>query len=245
VRQLDVPKPTDEQITALESRCSGVKSILEGFASPWVVEFAGLPRAGKSGCIAAVEHLLRRNGISVLTPFEGAGRAPEHLKDDLVAYNAWTAMYAIQQILEGSVRSEKDSRRYEVVLLDRGLFDATAWLHLFEAREQLEDKDHQKTFTDFLRLKKWLSLVRQVFVFFCSPATALERELRGKLSGKPGRVVSEAFLGELRAAYEKACGCYEDDFDIATLETDGADQQAVAYAVVCRFFDAIESKNPN
>jgi hypothetical protein len=211
-----------------------------------VVEFAGLPRAGKSGCIASVEHLLRRNGFSVLTPFEGAGRAPEHLKDDLVAYNAWTALYAIQQILEGSSRSQKDSRRqFDVVLLDRGLFDATAWLHLFEARGQLEDAEHRETFTDFLRLRKWLSLVRQVFVFFCSPPTALERELRGKISAKPGRVVSPEFLGELRAAYEKACGCYEDDFDIATLETDGADPRAVAYVVASRIFDAVESNKPS
>jgi hypothetical protein len=151
-------------------------------------------------------------------------------------------MYAIQQILEGSARSERGSRQwYEVVLLDRGLFDATAWLHLFEARGQLEDENHKDTFTDFLRLKKWLSLVRQVFVFFCPPECSLKRELRGKLSAKPGRVVSEPFLGELRAAYEKACGCYEDDFDIAILETGGVDPQAAAYAVAARMFDAIQS----
>jgi hypothetical protein len=130
VGNLGLPKPTEAQLISLEGRCVGVKGILEEFASPWVVD--------------------------VLTPFEGAERAPEHLKDDLVAYNAWTAMYAIQQILEGSVRSGKNlQQRYEVVLLDRGVFDATAWLHLFEAKGELEDEDHKDTFTDFLRLKKW------------------------------------------------------------------------------------------
>jgi hypothetical protein len=83
-----------------------------------------------------------------------------------------------------------------------------------------------------------------VFVFFCSPAVALERESRGKLSAKAGRVVSEPFLVELRAAYENACESYKDDFDIAALETDEADQQAVAYAVAARIFDAVESKKP-
>jgi predicted ATPase len=243
VQTLGLQKPAEAQLTELENRCAGVKKILEGFASPWVVEFAGLPRAGKSGCIASVEHLLRRNGISVLTPFEGAGRAPEHLKDDLVAYNAWTATYAIQKILEGSARSEKNSpQRYELVLLDRGLFDAVAWLHLFAEKGQLEDGNHQKTFTDFLRLKKWLSLVRQVFVFFCSPATALTRELAGKLSAKPGRVVTEPFLRDLRRAYETACGSYENDFEIALVETDAADQQTVAHAVATRIFEGIERK---
>ena len=164
-----------------------------------------------------------------------------------MAYNAWTATYAIQQILEGLARSEQDSRpRYDVILLDRGLFDATAWLQLFESKGQLEDENHRKTFTDFLRLKKWLLQVKQVFVFFCSPTAALERErLRGKLSTKPGRVISSPFLVELRAAYAKACDCYQDDFDLATLETDGVDQQAVAYAVTARIFEVLESKNPN
>lgn len=242
---LKVPKSLgEEQVALLEGRCPSVKRVLEGFASPWVVEFAGLPRAGKSGCIAAAEHLLRRNGISVLTPSEGAGRAPEHLKGDLVAYNAWTALYAIQQILEGSARSGKDpQRRYEAVILDRGLFDATAWLHWFEAKGQLEDESHLKAFTAFLQLRKWSSLVQRVFVFFCSPRVALERELHGKLSTKPGLVVSGDFLAELCAAYE--CDCYEEDFDIATVETDAFTQRSVAFAVAQQIFDRIESRGPN
>jgi predicted ATPase len=237
-------KPNSEGLRALEERCARIKETLAEFASPWVVEFAGLPRAGKSGCIASIEHLLRRNGLSVLTPSEGAGRAPEHLKSDLVAYNAWTATYAIQQILEGSVRSARDpSRQYEIVLLDRGLFDAAAWLHLFESRGQLEE-GYRKTCTEFLRLQKWSALVRQVFVFFCSPAEALRRELHGKLSDKAGIVVSEAFLNELRPANEQACERYGDAFEIATVQTDGADVQTVAYAVAQHIFEAIDRARP-
>jgi hypothetical protein len=234
-------KPTSEALRELEGRCTNIKEALADFASPWVVEFAGLPRAGKSGCIAAIEHLFRRNGVSVLTPLEGAGRAPERLKEDLVAYNAWTALYAIEQILEGSARwGEGLQRRYEIVLLDRGLFDAIVWLHLFEERGELEDKNHRKTFSAFLRLKKWSNLVRQVFVFFCSPEEVLKRELYGKLTDKHGRVVSRPFLRQLRSVYKRVCDSYKDDFAIATVKTDAVDVQAVAFAVANHIIKAIE-----
>jgi hypothetical protein len=155
------PKPTLEDIEALEGRCPDIKAKLERFAAPWVVEFAGMPRSGKSGCINTIQHLLRRNNIWVLTPSEGAGSAPEHLKEDLVAYNSWTSTYAIQQILEGSIRSSF-SQYYHIVILDRGLFDATAWFHYLENKGVL-DKEQRELWNKYLRSPKWSSFLKQVF----------------------------------------------------------------------------------
>jgi hypothetical protein len=77
----------DERIAALDARCESVKNKIAGFASPWFVEFAGMPRAGKSGCISIVTHYLRRQKFSVFAPSEGASRLPDFVRNtnDLIA----------------------------------------------------------------------------------------------------------------------------------------------------------------
>lgn len=233
-----VGPPTDEQVRSLETQCSRVLECLSRFAAPWVIEFAGLPRSGKTGCIGIVEHLLRRNNFAVLTPAEGARNAPEHLKDDLIAYNAWTATYAIQQILEGATRSSR-SRYYNVVLLDRGLFDATAWFHFLEKRGNL-DEQQRKTWAKFLRSPKWAAYLKQVFFFQCNTRTALSRELEEKLTTQKGLVLAEDFLSDLNEAYNVACECYGEEFEVNHIETDTPSRKAIAYMVAKTIFDGIE-----
>ena len=83
---------------------------------PLFVEFAGTPKSGKSTCIDTVNHFFRRLGYKVLAPTEGASkRTPYYLKEDLVAFNAWSAAYALTHILEGRYGSDE----YHLVIMDR------------------------------------------------------------------------------------------------------------------------------
>src|SRR5438445_9618618 len=87
---------------------------------PLFIEFAGTPKSGKSSCIDSVVHFFRRMNYVVLAPSEGASRrTPYYLRNDLIAFNTWSASYALTQIMEGLYHSD----RYDVVVLDRGLFD--------------------------------------------------------------------------------------------------------------------------
>ena len=82
---------------------------------PLFVEFAGTPKSGKSTCIDTVNHFFRRLGYKILAPTEGASkRTPYYLKDDYVAFNAWSATYALTHILEGRYGTDE----YHIVILD-------------------------------------------------------------------------------------------------------------------------------
>src|SRR5262245_9593829 len=81
---------------------------------PLFIEFSGSPKSGKSTCIDIVHHFFRRVGFKVLAPTEGASkRTPYYLKDDLVAFNAWSACYALTHVLEGLYQSDK----YDLAIL--------------------------------------------------------------------------------------------------------------------------------
>ena len=229
-----------EELNLLESRCIAVREKIRAFASPWFVEFAGIPRAGKSGCIDIVDHFLQRNGFSVLSPSEGASRIPEFIKDseDLIAYNAWTATYAIREILEGLYF--KGPYKYDVVLLDRGLFDATAWFHYLEDAGKLTEEE-RKFMTKFVRVDHWRSAVKQVFLFRCTVEVSQEREFKDKLTEKHGATTRTSFLNDLLRVYESAESCYGDEFTIFRIQTDSTDPKRVASEVLQRMFDAVES----
>lgn len=242
IKKIIAITPTPAKLKALQGRSGEIRDIIGGFGTPWIVEFAGMPRSGKSECIATVVHFLRRNGHPVLAPFEGASQAPEYLKNDLTLYNSWTASYAIRQIIEGS-RMRAPSK-YDFVLLDRGLFDATAWFHYLEGEEGKSLKTKaRKVLTEFICLELWRNLVKQVFLFVCTPKTSLQRELASKLTTKEGVVLSEKSLARLRQAYTEAGGCYNKSFDITVIKTDNVPSHAAAYSALCEIFSKIESRH--
>ena len=127
---------------------------------PLFVEFAGTPKSGKSTCIDTVNHFFRRLGYKVLAPTEGASkRTPYYLKEDLVAFNAWSAAYALTHILEGRYGSDE----YHLVIMDRGLFDALAWFELLRDQDRITS-EHCSTIQDFLLVSHWQDLIDMVFL---------------------------------------------------------------------------------
>ena len=217
------------------------EAVLENLGSsprerPVFVEFSGSPKSGKSTCIEIVAHFFRRvrsNGerFNVLAPTEGASRrTPYFLRDDLVAFNTWSASYALTHILEGLYHSD----RYHLAILDRGLFDALAWFHLLESRGEISSGDRDRV-QDFLQISHWRSVVDAVFLFTADPDTSMERENADKLIAEPGRAMNPETLSRLNQAYLQAQGRFAGEFsrfiEIDTSFSKGTTPRSTAYLV--------------
>ena len=200
-------------LPALRSRAQEVLSDLMENPSerPKFIEFSGTPKSGKSTCIDSVSHFFRRIRLedaqpaaeqarfSILAPTEGASRrTPAFLRDDLVAFNTWSAAYALTHVLEGRYHSD----RYHLAILDRGIFDALAWFQLLQMNNEIS-MDDMKRVHDFLLIDHWRSAVDAVFLFTADAMTSLNRENEGKLIDAPGRAMNEGFINRLNEAYEK------------------------------------------
>ena len=176
--------------------------------SPMFVEFAGTPKSGKSTCIDTVAHFFRRLNFKVLAPAEGASkRTPYYLKEDWVAFNTWSASYALMHLLEGRYGSD----RYDLAILDRGLFDALAWFELLRGNGDVteEERDHVH---NFLCIDNWRSLIDLVLLFKADPETALGRENSGKLIQEEGSAMNPQTLQKLNEAYEQVRATHEGQF---------------------------------
>ena len=182
---------------------------------PVFVEFSGTPKSGKSTCIDIVSHFFRRVGFNVLAPTEGASRrTPYFLRRDLVAFNTWSASYALTHIIEGLHHSD----RFHLAILDRGLFDALAWFQLLENDSEISIQVRE-TIHSFLLVEKWRSVIDAVFLFTADSSTSLERENEDKLIDEPGRAMNSEFLNRLNQAYAQVRESYEGQFRITDINT--------------------------
>jgi thymidylate kinase len=206
----------------------------QGFKRPIFVEFSGTPKSGKSTCIDIVSHFFRRLKYRVLAPTEGASkRTPYYLKNDLAAFNTWSACYALTHVLEAIHHSD----RYHLAVLDRGLFDALVWFELLATNGTISrhecDRIHK-----FLLVEKWSSAIDIVFLFKTDPGTSLKRENLDKLVSDPGVAMNDKFLISLNKAYERAQKKYANHFSnfhlIDTSETAHSTPRSTAEEVVGR-----------
>lgn len=207
---------------------------------PLFIEFAGTPKSGKSSTIDSVAHFFRRLDYRVLAPSEGASkRTPWYLKDDLAAYNTWSACYALRNVLEGRYDAEK----HEIVILDRGLFDALVWFDLLTREGQIE-REFCESVQSFLLIDKWRMDIDLVLLFKVGPESSMERENRAKLVKKTGRAMNPQFLEKLNASYDSVRESYSDLFaNFAVIDTgeEAVDEREAARQVADLTLGILES----
>src|SRR5712692_5275098 len=92
---------------------------------PLFIEFCGTPKSGKTTCATRLTHFLSRNGFSVMTVAERAGVCPLRNKSHMT-FNVWTACASLNEMLEAVERD------YQIVIFDRGIFDALCWMNFME-----------------------------------------------------------------------------------------------------------------
>lgn len=230
-------EPTSADLSSIFDRAVGIKSLLEAGARPFIVEFAGMPRTGKTQCIKHAADFLKPLGLRAASVIEGASTAPPSLKKNLVAYNLWTTCYNLSKVLENAYITLKEGPHF--VFLDRGLLDAICWFNFLEGAKKITKKE-KKIISDFLRIDDWNGLVDLVFVFTCSPQKAFEREQANQIARSEGVVTTEESLTHLCDTYLESERCYRDDFKLISVDTTDSNERGTAFAVVREIFAAVE-----
>lgn len=194
---------------------------------PMVIEFCGAPKSGKTSSINSLDLFLRRNGFRTTVLTERASVCPVKNKYDPF-FNIWTVTSAIAELSEILSNHAKE---YDVVILDRGIFDALCWFTWLLNRKNL-DKSNYDSIVSFLTMNKWRSAIDLIYVFTVSPSKSLEREFTGLLTRKTGRIMDPDVL----ASYLEGIEITKTKFDkifkqIVEKNTDNKDLNRVNYEV--------------
>ena len=188
---------------------------------PLVIEFAGVPKAGKTTTLAHVQTFLKRCGFRTEVVIERASVCP--IRDKKHAnFNVWTACTTLAQILE-KTQNPPRSEDPQILFLDRGLFDSMCWLTMMERLSRIRE-DQRMNVQRFLMIDDWRKRISAVFVMLASPQDAMKRE-QGVLpvEGKEGSIMNPDILQQVRDVNKKCIEQFENEFRIYPIDTSSGD----------------------
>ena len=192
-----------------------------------IVEFAGLPRSGKSSVIEVARDYFLRSGLQLRMTGEAARTCPFG-SDHRVEIACWTANQALNSVLAARFSLPREV----LVLQDRGLFDALAFFRLL-LDEGIIRTDTLAEFSSYFASTRWARLVDLVILFDVSPEVALERDMAARLSAGEGTITNRSTLPKLAEAYDWAAEHYSDVFPrIERVDTTSAERVKVARSVI-------------
>lgn len=178
---------------------------------PYIVEFAGTPKAGKTSSLAVLRRFLKDCGYRVHEMRERAADCPIAMKGHFF-FNTWTTTTMLAAMIE-NLESEAD-----VVLLDRGVFDALVWLESQNDDNQLST-DEYNSFRNFILLDRWRTRTDLTFVFKVEPGVSMRRENKDLLIPRTGSIMGEPFLTRYNNILNRVRSDVNDSFSIIDIDT--------------------------
>ena len=188
---------------------------------PIVLEFAGMPKAGKTTIIAHLYAFLRRCGFRTEVVVERASVCP--IRDKKHAnFNVWTACTTLAQLLEKTQDPPRADDPH-VLILDRGLFDAILWMTMLERLARIRGEERQVV-ERFLNTDDWRKRITAVVVMTVSPRDAMVRE-EGLLpvAGATGSIMNLEVLSRIRETVRETTKRLERQFHTFTIDTSSGD----------------------
>ena len=184
---------------------------------PIVIEFAGVPKAGKTTTLGQLQSFLKRCGFRVEVVVERASVCP--IRDKKHSnFNVWTACTTLAQLLEKT----QDPPRIDdpqILILDRGLFDSICWLAMMERLERIRSAD-RKIIDRFLLIDDWREKITGVIVMTASPGDAMARENKLlPVEGEGGSIMNLAVLQRNLENVKDTAERLKRDFRIYTIDT--------------------------
>jgi len=184
---------------------------------PLVIEFAGVPKAGKTSTLTHVQTFLKRCGFRTDVVVERASVCP--IRDKKHAnFNIWTACTTLAQILEKTQNPPRPDDP-QILFLDRGIFDSICWMTMMERISRIR-RDERELIQKFLLIDDWKKRISAVFVMLVSPSDAMKRE-QGVLpvEGTGGSIMNSEILQQIKEINEECVEQLGKDFRIYPVNT--------------------------
>ncbi len=200
---------------------------------PIVIEFCGMPKSGKTTSIESLNIFLRRNKIrsTVIAERAAVNKIPNKIDP---SFNLWNLTSTLGELLE-----KRYSEEYDVIILDRGLFDALCWLDWQVVNGYLRVSEREK-FANFILSDTLRGTIDIVYLFDVDEKTAIYREHASLLTDKRGSIMREAVLSEYKKSMGRAKKNYGKNFrSVIDIDTTNLDQTNSAFLTTKGVLDEV------
>lgn len=159
-----------------------------------VIEFLGTPRAGKTEQIKMLVEYLQKKGVEVLVVTDR--EIEKEIEIPLTEAFEYNLLF-FNKILE-KLLNAKHSKKYDLVILDRGFIDGEAWFNIENKQKNIKDLDKELGLSYLKRIQEYVDL--GIFMIV-EPSITIERHEKKGETGKADDYVLKTYLEGLYKEY--------------------------------------------
>jgi len=153
-------------------------------------------------------------------------------------FNIWTVCASIMGMIS---ELEKKEISCDVLILDRGVFDAFCWFEWLTTTKRMEDAQ-RKIIESFLALDIIIKRIDIVFAFTATPDVSIQREYANLLTDKPGTIMNKTslsgYLASIKRIYENKKQFFH---KVIKIDTSQMDQDDVSKEITEKTLNELKS----
>jgi hypothetical protein len=158
-----------------------LKSVLKDNNRPYIIEFTGTPKSGKTSIINVLNDFFKEGGfkVKVLEEPISSERFKKEFVPDTQSLSVVEKNLLIASTIESNLVSEL-TNGHDIIITDRGMFDRLIWLQRLVNNGTMSEKD----FNDYLDyyLPELKLLTNHVVVTYTTPITSVKRDYHSSIS---------------------------------------------------------------
>ena len=223
-----------EELIKLKELCSLEK--------PFIIEFSGTPRTGKTTTINNLYDFFKKGGfdISIIEEFTTSKYYKENLKKELDNYdigkrNLLIIEYAYNQLLE-AINSNKD-----IIIIDRSLNDRQIWNYRAYQKGKLSQEKYEKVRNKYSTISK--ELIDDLIITYADPITSLKRDYNSSLALEERNFLNTDNINEFNESLTKLTELFNSSVeDLLLLDTSNINLNEISITVANQIMPIMRKK---
>lgn len=167
---------------------------------PYVIEFTGTPRTGKTTIIHILEEFFKKGGftVKIVDEFTTSKYYKEkiypNIKDKSVLYRNTLIPTYVKENIETAIKEYAD-----IIIVDRGLYDRLIWIYRAKEREEITLTDYNNYVKEHL---DDINVLEDIIISTYTDSTsAIKRDYKAHLSLEPRTFLNKKNIDEYNNAF--------------------------------------------
>lgn len=215
---------------------------LSSLPKPFVIEFTGTPRTGKTTTMNNLYDFFKKGGfkVSVIEEFTTSKHYKEQIKDRLSEMslgdrNIAIIEYAYKELLKALESTE------DIILIDRSINDRLVWNCVRYTNGEMSKKQYIEAREKYSALSR--KLIDFLVITYADSLTSLRRDYNSSLALEPRSFLNSKNIDEYNNALKELEGLQKESVeDIVVVDTSYMNMSDVSIEVASQIMPAIRKK---
>lgn len=208
---------------------------------PFVVEFSGTPRTGKTTTINNLYDFFKKGGfnVSIIEEFTTSKYYKEHLKKELDKLSLEDNNLAIADLVYKQLLENLNNN--EIILIDRSINDRQIWNYRRYVKGDISEENYLNSRKKYSQLSK--ELIDVLVVTYADAIVSLKRDYNSSLALEERRFLNKNNIDEYNDSLTKLKDLFSKSVaDFVLVDTSSMDMSLVSVEVAERLMNDMRKK---